>query len=190
MARPWTASRGTDSGLWAGRSEDGRVEAFTAGASTCALTLWLHLARQSGGITTLLPAPECAGSTRLQSNAIGWIPVEGVTMSEPSRLLGSSSATATSVPGRLTRDGASVCDRYTLDRDLVRLVGTGLGVQLASDQRKGPGGYVAAFVDSDGAEEGCGHHSTGYARTRLAHGLGLEPALCKSAYRWRSTNGP
>jgi hypothetical protein len=84
---------GADHGLAA--AEDGGVEESTAGAASCVVSLWLDLARQSGGVTTLLPAPEWAGLTRLQSNAIGCIPVEGVTMSEPSRLLGSSTATVT-----------------------------------------------------------------------------------------------
>lgn len=128
--------------------------------------------------------------TRLHSTALGCLPDEGLTTGELGWLIGVSNGMTTSVAGRLIGSGTDVREQEALRRRPVRPVATGRKVQLASDRRRRPGGYVAAFVDSDGADEGCGHHSAGYARTRLAHGLGLEPARCRSANRWRSTNGP
>jgi hypothetical protein len=176
-----------DHGLAAAKC--GRVGEVTARAASCVLSPRMDLARQSVGTAMAVPVRAGAGLTRWQSNAIGGIPKERSTTSGLTRLLGVSSATATSVARRLIGCSTPVRDQDALDRRPVRRVATGLEVRLASDQRRSCGGHFAALFGSDGADEGGGPHSAGHAGIRGACGFGVEPVRHQSVTRRRSANG-
>lgn len=114
---------------------DGNEAGIAEGASSHVVDLWIDLVSQASNVESTGPLPSVTGLGRQQFKALIYLRGEALTMADLARRLGICSAAATLVAEGLISAGAAERYRDTLDRRVVRLVATVVGVQMASDYR-------------------------------------------------------